>query len=56
MSNIEIIEMHLEEFARQYPGQTWSSLMAYVIGYYGAATLDHILAIQSLERRGIIHE
>lgn len=56
MTNIKTIEMHLEEFAREYPGQTWFSIMGYVIGYYGIVTLDHIMAIQSLEQRGLINE
>lgn len=54
MSNTEIIEMHLEEFARQYPGQTWASMMGFVIGYYDKVNMDHIVAIQSLQQRGII--
>lgn len=34
LTNKDVIRMHLEEFVRKFPDQTWASLMAYCIGYY----------------------
>ena len=54
MSNIDLIEMHLEEFAREHPGQSWYTIMGYVIGYYGEINLDHVQVVYNLQRRKII--
>ena len=56
-SNAQMIEMHLEEMLRE-TGQagniTWGPVMGYCTGYYKEITLDHIVAIQELENRGLI--
>ena len=57
MSNARMIEMHLFEMLKetgQYGNVRWGAVMGYCLGYYETITLDHIVAIQELERMGAI--
>ena len=56
-SNAEIIQMHLDDMLRetgQYGNISWGAVMGYCIGYYDEITLDHVVAIQELQRTGAI--
>ena len=56
-SNAQMIEMHLEEMLRE-TGQiynvSWSAVIGYCIGYYKEITQDHVVAVMSLQTRGLI--
>lgn len=51
-TNIDLIEMHLEEFIKEHPDQTWYTITGYIIGYYGEINLDHVQAVYNLWRVG----
>ena len=51
-TNRDLIRMHLEEFIRENPVQTWATLLGYCIGYYGAIDMDHIMVVNALQREG----
>lgn len=56
-SNTEIIQMHLDDMLRktgQYGNVSWGAVMGYCIGYYDEITVDHVVAIQELQRTGAI--
>ena len=57
-SNAGLIEMHLDQMLRE-TGQAgtvhWDAVLAYCIGYYDEhITMDHLIAINELTRRGMI--
>lgn len=53
-NNQEIIRMHLEEFIRENPGQSWRTLLAYCIGYYTIIDLDILAVVGELQVEGLI--
>lgn len=56
-SNARVIEMELEAMLRetgQIGNVKWGPVIGYCIGYYKEVTMDHIIAVQELESRGLI--
>ena len=54
LTNKDLILMHLEEFVREFPDQTWASVLAYCTGYYEKIDMDIIEAVRELQRREVI--
>lgn len=53
-TNKELIRMHLEEMIRDYPDQTWYSLLGYCIGYYEKIDMDILWVVRCLQAEGKI--
>ena len=53
-TNKDLIRMHLEEFIKEYPGQSWGSLLAYCIGYYKTIDYDILFVVRDLHKEGKI--
>ena len=57
MTNAETIQHHLHHFlleTGQYGEVSIYAVLGYCLGYYETITMDHLLAIQELERIGAI--
>lgn len=54
LTNKDLIRMHLEEFVRKFPDQSWASLLAYCVGYYGNIDTDIIWVVWEMQQEGIV--
>ena len=48
-TNKDLIRMHLEQFIIEFPDQSWDSLLAYCIGYYGTIDMDILEVVTRLQ-------
>ena len=53
-TNQDLIYMHLDEFIREHPDQTWCTLLGYCLGYYNIIDLDILFVVQTLQQEGKI--
>lgn len=52
LTNQDLIRMHLDEFIRNFPDQSWGSLLAYSLGYYGKIDMDIIWVVWEMHQEG----
>ena len=52
--NRKMILMHLEEFLKEHPNETWYTLLGYCLGYYNYIDLDILWVVQILQYEGKI--
>lgn len=53
-NNQRLIIMHLEEYLKDHPDETWYTLLSYCIGYYNVIDLDILWAVRTLQLEGKI--
>jgi hypothetical protein len=55
LTNRDLIKMHLEQLIRDFPGQSWDTILGYCVGYYDKIDMEIILVVRELQREGKIN-